>query len=459
MYNQRPCGRPIHDAPPGVDEAPVCLMHSRDEAKSAREFREEFERILTRASGGVADFTGFVFQETEFGFKGFYVKCIFSGATFAQKASFVRARFEQEADFRQAIFAQRAGFGGAWFSQDANFEYAKFRNEADFFSTWFYGKAKFSACRFDGDMDFSGCIFKTKADFSDTWIACRATFSGTEFGRVLMGQRNAPSPIFTKATFETPEKVSFYQTSLVHALFHRCDISKINFSDVTWCKRANGKNMLFEEMVDLEVKDGNTTYSVAVSLAPVKDDPNPRNYRVIAELYQQLKKNYDDRRDYWTAGDFHYGEMEMKRLHSDHDNQAVRWLHRNLGLVAWYKYASDYGESYVKPALWLMAILMVFTFLYPWKGLCTEIKAGKPTGDLVHCDPEKIEVAYGDGVSRLRSVVGHGAMTSLYVAAFQKDLTYQPSYPWGRLLALVEVLLTSALGALFLLAVRRQFKR
>ena len=50
-------------------------------------------------------------------------------------------------------------------------------------------------------------------------------------------------------------------------------------------------------------------------------------------------------------------------------------------------------------------------------------------------------------------------MTSLYVAAFQKDLTYQPSYPWRRLLALIEVLLTSTLVALFLLAVRRQFKR
>jgi hypothetical protein len=57
------------------------------------------------------------------------------------------------------------------------------------------------------------------------------------------------------------------------------------------------------------------------------------------------------------------------------------------------------------------------------------------------------------------ALVGHSGMTSLYVAAFQKDLTYQPSYPSGRLLAVAELLLTSTLGALFLLAVRRQFKR
>jgi hypothetical protein len=36
---------------------------------------------------------------------------------------------------------------------------------------------------------------------------------------------------------------------------------------------------------------------------------------------------------------------------------------------------------------------------------------------------------------------------------------YQPSYPGGQLLALAEVLLTSTLGALFVLALRREFKR
>jgi hypothetical protein len=38
-------------------------------------------------------------------------------------------------------------------------------------------------------------------------------------------------------------------------------------------------------------------------------------------------------------------------------------------------------------------------------------------------------------------------MTSLDVAAFQRDLAYEPSYPWGRLLALFELLLTSTLIA------------
>ena len=54
---------------------------------------------------------------------------------------------------------------------------------------------------------------------------------------------------------------------------------------------------------------------------------------------------------------------------------------------------------------------------------------------------------------------GHSLMTTLSVAGFQKELTYQPAYPWGRALALLELLLTSTLIALFLLALRRQFRR
>jgi len=50
-------------------------------------------------------------------------------------------------------------------------------------------------------------------------------------------------------------------------------------------------------------------------------------------------------------------------------------------------------------------------------------------------------------------------MTALSVAGFQKELKYEPSYPWGRALALLELLLTSTLIALILLAIRRSFKR
>ena len=42
------------------------------------------------------------------------------------------------------------------------------------------------------------------------------------------------------------------------------------------------------------------------------------------------------------------------------------------------------------------------------------------------------------------------------MAALQRDFDYQPVYPWGAVLRLLELLLTSTLVALFLLALRRR---
>jgi hypothetical protein len=189
-----------------------------------------------------------------------------------------------------------------------------------------------------------------------------------------------------------------------------------------------------------------------------------RDYELIAELYHQLKKNYDECKDYWTAGDFHYGEMEMKCLRS---------RARNLRLMAWYKYASQYGESYMRPLLGLAFALIIFTLLFPLVALdrsenLSHSIAFLPTqqtspstmselsyrrfSDFVAAYPGRKWFGYG-------AFFGNSLMTAVSVAAFQKEFKYEPRYPWGRLLALLEVLVTSTLIALFLLAVRRQFRR
>jgi hypothetical protein len=54
---------------------------------------------------------------------------------------------------------------------------------------------------------------------------------------------------------------------------------------------------------------------------------------------------------------------------------------------------------------------------------------------------------------------GNSCVTALEIAAFQKELTYRPVHGVGRVLTLVEMLLTSTLLGLFALAVQRQFRR
>lgn len=515
MHENKFCGRPLHSAP-AHDPIPVCLMHSLDPAKDDVLFQQEIDAILvlSTTTTGIADFTRFVFPTSQYMVRSFPAHCVFTNAVFLKEAnfysadfanganfqsarfedvaSFTRAKFDSETIFHSAIFKEdahfstdfphkvsfvmahffkRAGFYNASFAEkaifssvkfegDAAFARAVFRDEgdfgnADFFQQAFFAYATFEqkadlAARFMGDAHFVATKFQNEANFSEAVFHAGVEFRGTEFRR---DHELLPGPVFSLTQFMIPEAAVFYRTYLGQALFYNCDVSHLTFSSVDWRMRPNGKRQLFEECVELG------------DFYDLWDDIDERDYSLIAETYQQLKKNYDNRMDYWTAGDFHYGEMEMKRLHSPRKNKIARWLHRNLGLVAWYRYASEYGESYVRPLLALLIVLALFTFLFPVAGLVftKPENAGTTPSQFSPLSYGNLPAFVHSSSSRpwiaTLAFFGHSLMTALSVAGFQKELIYQPAYPWGRALALLELLLTSTLIALFLLALRRQFRR
>jgi uncharacterized protein YjbI with pentapeptide repeats len=461
MYREHRCGRSIHTAPPGVDEEPVCLMHSKDPDKSDAAFQVEFERILTDAGEGYADFTGFVFSSANYGGREFRAICLFNHATFTQDANFPSATFTHVASFRETVFSNVADFRWASFGRIASFERAQFRHVAYFMSATFTQGADFSSavliesalflkatfardanfmCTvFGQDADFSMVTFAEDADFSSTQVGKVASFESATFKRMAEfwetrfreDESLKPAAIFGLARFEKPELIVFYDTYLGLALFHNCNVSQFAFSSVRWRKRDNGKRMVLEEDQKLDL-----TGEVTKALRRDRGSTDERNYGLIAELYQQLKKNYDDKRDYWTAGDFHYGEMEMKRLSSPRRNPVLRWLHRNLGLAAWYKYASDYGESYVKPFLRLLLVLALFTFIYPACGLQrVSSEKGSPSRPVAQTSSPTTntdEISYAkfsqflsaSPNSKLRGTVGffvQSAMASVSVASLRRD--------------------------------------
>jgi hypothetical protein len=108
--------------------------------------------------------------------------------------------------------------------------------------------------------------------------------------------------------------------------------------------------------------------------------------------------------------------------------------------------------------LWLLAVLAFITLLFPM-----------PHFGLQHVAPNNYIETYASvwtsatpSGHQLRwelGLVGKSFLTAVDAATFQKGADYTPAYPWGRALAILETLLTSTLFALFLLAMRRQFRR
>jgi len=396
-----------------------------------------------------ADFRLAIFmQNADFSWTNFTQNANFFHATFSMDAEFSRVRFTNNADFNEATFTRNALFGGTIFTHDVGFSGATFTQEA-----------QFSTAIFNQQVDFSNATFTQAARFVDTnfrgtvnWRRCRfldgAEFRRTKFDPQVAGQ---PSAVFALACFANPCEIVFDDVDLSRAIFHNRNVSQVWFtSSVQWGKREGNRGLaVFEETIDLEQKFG----------GGLKRD-GQRDYRAVAQIYQQLKKNYDSRLDYWTANDFHYGEMEMKRLAGPTDGPLLglrRWLHRRLSLVALYRYASDYGNSYGKPMLWLLGILVLFAALLPLPGVGLKRQGARQAE--TYASAWRVGDGWGPNLWAEARLAGKGAITSVDAATFQKSAEYAPNYPWGRVLAIFETLLTSSLFALFLLAIRRQFRR
>ena len=248
-----------------------------------------------------------------------------------------------------------------------------------------------------------------------------------------------------------PEEVVFDDVDLSRALFLNCDVSEFQFtSSVRWARRKGNRGLkVFEEDILLDPK-----------LSELQGVYGPIDHGAVEQIYHQLKKNYDARLDYRKANEFHYGEMEMRRLEARTFPTLVKpwgWLRPWLGPEAWYKYASDYGNSFVKPILCLIAALVMAAVLFPIPGL--ETKQSIPAPARTYVSVWNKQDTWTNNLWTEAKLVGNSAIAAVDTATFQRNPEYAPAYPWGRVLAIVETLLTSTLFGLFLLAIRRQFKR
>ena len=372
----------------------------------------------------------------------------FSHATFIYDADFHRATFKQGADFSEATFTQRAHFGGTIFAQEVDFRRAIFMQNAHFSEATFTRDANFTFATFTQAVDFWRTRFHGIADWRGSRFLDQAEFRGTKFNPLVEGE---PSTVFALAKFSKPGEIVFEDVDLSRAFFHNCDVSQVWFtSSVRWETRGNNRGLaVFEEKIDLKQK-----YAEGLQ----KD--GHRDYRAVEQIYHQLQKNYDSRLDYRKANNFHYGEMEMKRLAVPSDGRLLglrRWLHRKLSLVALYQYASDYGNSYGKPMLWLLGTLVLFAALLPLPGVGLMQQGARQAE--TYASVWDLQKNYRENLWPEVRLVGKGAITSVDAATFQRSAEYAPAYPWGRVLAILETLLTSSLFALFLLALRRQFRR
>ncbi|HLA37495.1 MAG TPA: pentapeptide repeat-containing protein [Candidatus Brocadiales bacterium] len=430
-YSQYKCNEPATE---GDRYGYYCILHFPHEDKNPDTFKKKVEeRIESKDS---IDLKGCYFP------KGFdYTEIKLS---FDVPVDFSEAPFSKEAYFIGATFSEGAYFTGAAFSGEAYFAQAKFSEGADFSWAAFSERAYFTGATFSEGADFFGATF-SKGNFAGTTFSKGANFNNAEFRERVrfqsLGSGDEGKPVFLgpgssfQYTRFTVDSV-FQDVDLSHCSFLHSNIDKVDFRYCKFNEKTEGpffffsnqrKNVLRDELdadqhviLTLNEVKGKNLKSGGDSSAPQQRKPREEEYEPVRRLYQELKCNFENKKDWNTAGDFHYGEMECRRK-----GRLGGWL--DFLLVTTYYGASGYGERPWRAlSWWFFCTLLLFPLLYR----------------LTEHDP--LSACVWDSVR---------------VATFMKiGIPIEPE-GWGKLVLALQYFIGPTLLALFGLALRRKVKR
>lgn len=322
-----------------------------------------------------ADFSQTQFKErADFSEAQFTKKAHFAAAEFTKEADFTRARFAEKADFYNTDFGKKAIFFEAQFADNADFKYARFANEVSFMDAQFTKEAYFNQSEIAGS-SFWKTRFTKEADFSIAKFTRGASFTGTQFeGKADFSEtRFTEKADFQNVQFEDQEHTFFLTDDLTHVSFVNTDISRVKFGEnVMWGEKFK---ILEEREIETMLANNDIVQSI-------------QRGNVLA-VYRNLRENYEFRLRYDEAGEFFIREMEMKRKYKEvsfrkkeespkdgnnvenkNDQQTIveirrnHWIVRNFSLTGLYYHLSRYGQSFSRPALFGVGIVLLSTLLW-----------------------------------------------------------------------------------------------
>jgi len=348
----------------------------------------------------------------------------FEQAIFVKGAIFDGSHFVERADFEFTDFEEWVTFGGSTFVEWVTFDFATFGHGPYFFHVIFGKGVSFDHATFEEDAYFLGATFEGPTVFRGRGAVEETNGIGKpEDNFLFKGDVN-----FAAVTFKAPVDVIFERVDLSQAYFRETHLDRVRFIDVKW-DEIDGRRALHNER-NLKKED----------------------YGLLAQLYRQLKKNYEEERDYPGAGDFHYGEMEMTRKQYRRAEKWYDWLFTlepqdegkskkfrwnpnwfNLLLTTVYKHFSGYGEKPGLAFVWIGVILIVPALVYFIEKLVVT-----PNSGLVSSFAESLTES---------------------LAYMTVRLAQKPFSAWGKVFKLLQAILGPFQIALVALALRRKFRR
>jgi uncharacterized protein YjbI with pentapeptide repeats len=430
----------------------------------------DFERANFKRGGY---FISTTFSGVSFVGANYFETTRFAGSTFNACADFSRGTFREDANFDNVKFVKQALFIGRTFRAKTTFHDAKFAADADFKRTTFEDDVHFSNVTFEQDVNFDYAFLNKRASFSraafrdgtfvDTTFEEDVSFSGATVHGGQLTVKGPPSLhptggcfsgshacLFTGLKVGKDASVVFDNTNLSRANFFDTSLENVRFADVKWYCPARSESW---------IKRG-------WALWDEFNEDNQRldkdRYERVAETYRQLVLNYDRKRHYDGAEQFHIGEMEVlrKKRGAGAKWRLSGWVRRCCNGYAIYGFLSHYGTSYWVALRGLILMLVCFSTIFFFYGF-QRSGTGEPRsrGEIIAYDLNFDLTANHASFHQWARDYGRSLAFAASVLTLQRQAFYRPVGGMSEACSSIATILLPAQLALMLLAIRRRFKR
>jgi hypothetical protein len=453
------------------------FLYSVDFGQAVFEGEADFSNVTFK---GKSDFRDTTFrEETDYTGVKFEQEANFGSVVFVKEVNFMHTQFHGFSSFIDTKFCSKTFFIGTRFLSDSRFIWAAFKGKTSFYEAVFKDSTYFEEAKIQGVLEFTQTEFIKPVSFWGIFISGELSFPETQFQKdtdfreikMYLGDEDG-SPIdpgappgailFDNAFFHRPERVQIggVNTDLGQWSFKDTNIEKVNFVYKWWKPKRRYWLVFWKrlrlyfsrrfkkgwrpdwrwrdeyEVVDLPVSilslfRRNGRKVIYDEILANEDKDKPRDERRVrwkdaGQVYRRLRKKFEGELAYELTSDFHYGQMECRRL-----NSGRHFLHPDRVFAFLYKIVSGYGERFGLPLAWFAIFFGLFA-AWVWNG----------------------GVLFGKG---WLSDIGCSILYTLK-AAFSFRTT--PGVDLG-LTALMHLwkLFAAIFGTFFILALRRRFKK
>jgi hypothetical protein len=347
----------------------------------------------------------------------------FEHAEIAALPVFPNLTFEGPVRCEHARFVGQVLFTEVTFRVDANFDDAMFGGTATFDNVKANGTLSFDNARFEKrtwigpltaahlNLDRARCAAMTEVDVRVESLTCQlARFEEgvavrADGGEIRAKQARFGAPSLISGTGALPKLRSLRAT----------DVGNLELADVDlrWCAFAGAQRLDQLRLAghcsfDHPPRGWRTRRRTIVEELAWREWPSDRPVRWgldsveperMANVFRSLRKASEDSKNEPGAGDFYYGEMEMRR-HSAETPRAERWI------LAVYWLLSGYGQRAARAVAALAVVIAVVGVLLALWGQPPADAARIAVGAVVLRDPGAKLTAAGQWTVMVARVLG-----------------------------------------------------